>query len=52
MKGVRHMAAQKNQRGIRIPEDVKAFVKMDYKKFKKKNKKFHLKKKMQNSAPF
>ena len=31
------MAAQKNQRGIRIPEDVKAFAKMDYKKFKKKN---------------
>ena len=39
------MAAQKNQRGIRIPEDVKAFVKMDYKKFKKKNKKYFSSKK-------
>lgn len=34
------MAAQK-RREIRIPEDAKAFIKMDFKKFKKKNKNYY-----------
>lgn len=39
------MAAQKKHRGIRIPENVKEFTKMNFKEFKKENKEYHSSKK-------